>query len=297
MGTREQRKSARINRHFVTELYCLQSRNAAEGVTDNISQGGAFIKTKDWRLFQVNDETLVTLFLPPIFSGQDKPVGLRGSAVITRIDQENEGVALKFTKSFQELEQVKDPEVPGKTRYKKISHYLSLISSQERAAFVKAHPKGFLVEISQRALDKKVLFQFSTESLDDEYVMQQSRYAAPKPDILDARIIEIEKRKLDSAAHTITIGRAAINDIVLYNTMVSKSQAYLLLHPTGTPCYLVDSGSKNGTMVNGRLLKPYEKYQLVERDEISFGPQTKAVYFSSTAFYAFLGGLKGLAST
>jgi hypothetical protein len=45
-------------------------------------------------------------FLPPDFTGQNKTIGLQGDAVITRIDRENEGIAVEFIKTFRELEPI-----------------------------------------------------------------------------------------------------------------------------------------------------------------------------------------------
>ena len=70
--------------------------------------------------------------------------------------------------------------------------------------------------------------------------------------------------------------------------MVSKSHAFLYVRPTPEDCYLIDTGSTNGTSVNGRRLPPNQEYQLADGDEISFGPQTKVVYFSPEGFYKFL---------
>jgi pSer/pThr/pTyr-binding forkhead associated (FHA) protein len=54
---------------------------------------------------------------------------------------------------------------------------------------------------------------------------------------------------------------------------------------------VVDVGSTNGTSVNGSLLKPYEKYQLSDHDEISFGPQMRLVYCAPSPFMTFLKSL------
>ena len=53
-------------------------------------------------------------------------------------------------------------------------------------------------------------------------------------------------------------------------------------------CYLIDMESTNGTVVNGHRLTPHKEYRLADGDEISFGPQTKVVYFSPEGFYKFL---------
>jgi hypothetical protein len=43
------------------------------------------------------------LFSPPDFTGQNKTIVLQGDAVITRIDQENEGVAVEFINALRGL--------------------------------------------------------------------------------------------------------------------------------------------------------------------------------------------------
>ena len=96
----------RIQREFVTEIFNAVRDYQTEGVTENVSQGGAFIKTKDWRAFRTGDQTILILFLPPSFTDRDKSIGLRGEAIIKRIDQKNEGIALEFAKSFQDFEKI-----------------------------------------------------------------------------------------------------------------------------------------------------------------------------------------------
>jgi hypothetical protein len=167
-----------------------------------------------------------------------------------------------------------------------------VISNVQVSEFVRSHPNGFLVEESQRALDDGIMFKFDTESLHDEHSMLQWKRGAKNAAVLEARVMEIRKKGLETSSSTITIGRAPVNDIVIYNKMVSKSHAYLLVHPSGEPCYLVDPGSKNGTAVNDRSLMPNERYQLHDRDEIIFGPQTRVVYFPSAGFHNFLSHLK-----
>jgi hypothetical protein len=297
MTGRERRKHARIKRHFVTEIFSAKAKYEAEGITENVSQGGALIKTRDWRAFQAGDKTVVTFFLPPSFTDTDKTIGLRGQAVIKRIDQEIEGIAIQFTKEFRQFKKIEKLELADKLKYQEISHYLSIISAIGLSDFVKANPNGFLVEKFRHAVDNNSTFQFNTATLGKEYTLKQIARDDQDTSALEARVIEVKKSKLDSAANTITVGRSAANDIVLFNTMVSKSHAYLYVHPSGTACYLVDCGSKNGTLLNGKVLKPYERHQLLDGDEVFFGPQTSMVYFSSRAFGDFLDRLEAIYST
>jgi len=105
-GDRRQHK--RLSFHFLTILNTPRFELPIEGVTENLSQGGALIKTGDWRTFQIEESAIVTLFLPPTFSGQDETIGLKGMAVVRRIDQEKEGVAVQFTKSFKQFARTKE---------------------------------------------------------------------------------------------------------------------------------------------------------------------------------------------
>jgi hypothetical protein len=292
MTTRERRKHVRIKRRFVTEISDAKGQYETEGVTEDVSQGGAFIRTKDWRAFQTGDQAVVTFFLPSSFTDSNQSICLRGDAVIKRIDQKIEGIALEFRKNFQQFERIQRPELADKIKYKKISYYLSVIANLDFAEFARVNPYGFLVEKYQLVPDPNAAFQFNTTSLSDEYTLQQLRKGGPDSNVLEARVIDVRKRKLDSAVNTITIGRALANDIVLYNSMVSKSHAYLYVHPSGTACYLVDCGSKNGTLINGKVVRPYEKHQVTDGDEVCFGPQTRIVYFSPRSFANFLNKLR-----
>ena len=301
MAGRERRKHARIQRQFVTAILDLERDYQTEGVTENVSLGGAFIKTKDWRSFRIGDKAVLTLFLPPSLADREKTVGLRGEGVIRRIDRKNEGIALEFTEGFPDFEKIENLQIAGKSRYKKISYYLHSISELDLADLVRGNPLGFLVERSQHALDSDVVFRFQTVSLDEDHALQELELNFSVSSELEERVIEIKKRKLETAMNTITVGRASTNDIVIYNNTVSKAHAYLYLPSSENleisqgpdkVCYLVDCGSKNGTSLNGRALEPFERYKVVDGDEILFGQQTRMVYFSTMAFVNLVNQLR-----
>ena len=288
MAVRERRKQLRVTQYFRAKLAKADLPHGIEGETENLSQGGAFVRTSDWRSFQVNDRTVVTLFLPPAFSGQEATIGLRGAAIITRVDEENEGVALQFVRSFRQFERLDEPEVSGKFRYKKLGHYLGLCAEMPQELFAHTFPVGFFVEKTQRILDKDVIFQFSTKSFDDQELFDQLKEGLAQPDALEARVIELQKRRAGAAEEAITVGRSPQNDIVLYNRLISKNHAHLFTSAQERECHLVDLGSTNGTFLNGNKMNPHQKYKLGDGDEISFGPQARVVYFSSKIFYEFL---------
>jgi hypothetical protein len=292
MTTLDKRKHFRIKRFFRAKLSKAGTSHSIEGRTENVSQGGAFIKTKDWHSLKPNDKTTITVFLPPLFTGQDGTIGLQGPAVINRVDEENEGVAVEFLQNFKQFDRIEEMKLPGKIRYENLAHYLSSFASLPSATFAENYPDGFLVEKTQKSLDKDVIFQFSTKSIEDPDVLEAQKQGMVLGDVLEARVIEIKERKEATSPPHVTIGRAAQNDIILYNKMVSKTHAYLEISETGEGSCLVDVGSKNGTFLNGSEILSNQSYQLKDGDEISFGPETTVVYFSSKTFHEFLNQLK-----
>jgi hypothetical protein len=292
MRTFDQRKSPRIRQSFRVKLLRQGVDYTLEGTTTNLSQKGAFIRTKHYRSFQAGEPGEFTFFLPPDFTGQDKTVGLQGNAIISRIDQDNEGIGVEFIKSLKQFERVTISEVAGKIRYKKLAQYLASFEDLALSQFVAAYPNGFLVEKSERFLDKDVMFQFLTDVVEDEQVLEQLRQGNVRSAVLEARVIEIKKRKDITEPDKITIGRSPNNDIVVYNKLVSRKHAYLQLGREDQGCFLVDAGSSNGTFLNNNQITPHEKYQLTDADEISIGPETKVLFFASKAFHTFLSELK-----
>jgi pSer/pThr/pTyr-binding forkhead associated (FHA) protein len=66
-----------------------------------------------------------------------------------------------------------------------------------------------------------------------------------------------------------TIGRSADNDIVLSDDIISRRHAVFELEDN--IWYITDSGSTNGTSVNGHQIEPQSRCSLTEGDELSIG--------------------------
>ena len=66
-----------------------------------------------------------------------------------------------------------------------------------------------------------------------------------------------------------TIGRSAENDIVLSEDIVSRHHA--IFEWEDNTWYITDSGSTNGTLVNGTQIKPQLRFSLKDGDELSIG--------------------------
>ena len=86
-----------------------------EGMVANLSQKGAFIKPKNRLSLEAHAPVVLTFFLPADFTGQNTTIALQGDAVITRIDPENEGIAVEFIKTFREFERMNVPDLPEKS--------------------------------------------------------------------------------------------------------------------------------------------------------------------------------------
>jgi hypothetical protein len=74
------------------------------------------------------------------------------------------------------------------------------------------------------------------------------------------------KEKISITRAPVTIGRLSTNDVVLADSNVSRRHAEL--RRRGTAWLLVDLGSTNGTLVNGKVAKEHE---LADGDRMSFG--------------------------
>ena len=97
----ERRNYKRIIRKFKSKIKIWRISAEFEGVTENLSQGGAFISSQSWSEFQKDDPTSVSLFLPPEMTGQLETLILRGSGVVQRVEKDKEGIALEFTKDLR----------------------------------------------------------------------------------------------------------------------------------------------------------------------------------------------------
>ena len=100
----DRRRHERLNLNLQTTVSSNRLNPPIEGVTENLSQGGAFVKTGHWSNYQTNNKVLVAFFLPPSFTGYNETISVKGTAEIVRVDQENEGIGLRFAKYFRNFE-------------------------------------------------------------------------------------------------------------------------------------------------------------------------------------------------
>ena len=102
------------------------------------------------------------------------------------------------------------------------------------------------------------------------------RGAPPMPDVtVTARVIINHDSKqipliFKPGGKRLNVGRAADNELSLNDASVSKIHATLVLNSEGT-LLVADTGSTNGTYINGRRIAYGEARQIEEGDVVGFG--------------------------
>lgn len=96
----DRRKYARLSQEFPVKARVLGTPLEVEGVTLDVSQGGAFIVSLSWSAFHANDQTEIQFSLPPTFTGQKRSLFLEGQGIVIRVDGNRFGIAIEF---LQEL--------------------------------------------------------------------------------------------------------------------------------------------------------------------------------------------------
>src|SRR5437763_1287790 len=84
------------------------------------------------------------------------------------------------------------------------------------------------------------------------------------------KLIDERVRRDAQRGRRLTVGRATDSDLYLDHASVSKIHAALLLNREGT-LMVSDTGSTNGTYINGRRIAYGEARQIEEGDVVGFG--------------------------
>jgi hypothetical protein len=79
----DRRKYTRLSQEFPVKAKVLGTPLEVEGVTLDVSQGGAFVLSLLWSAFQANDQTEIQFTLPPAFTGQKESLLLRGGVLLS----------------------------------------------------------------------------------------------------------------------------------------------------------------------------------------------------------------------
>ena len=167
--------------------------------------------------------------------------------------------------------------------------YLSRFKSLGREGFLGLHPHPVLLESQRVPTTRKRLFMLKTITNEIRGIAVRGDLESRLNDeVLQARVIPVDKREADSPGHMIFLGRSPGNDVVIPDTMVSKLHAYFCQLPGENGYQLVDMNSTNGTFVNGEKLLPSVTKSLRDADEVAFGPEARLIFFSAPGFCELL---------
>jgi len=192
----------------------------------------------------------------------------------------------KYVSNPREMWRIILKHDPMRTRYFTVDDFFSMLN-MNTLEFQKKHSNGFLIKTQKQIQDNSVIRNFKTifketiqlkKKIPNNYMLTNSSGKS---------IVEIRKKLTSTDPTKIMIGRYSKNDIVFHNKDISRFHAYLLGKSSDSKYFIIDNKSTNGTFLNKEKIKPHQPYELRSGYEITFGPKTRVVYFSSSAFYKF----------
>lgn len=137
------------------------------------------------------------------------------------------------------------------------------VSSLTREEFAAEHPHLYLV-VNPRP----------DESASSYWTVAVDVARKPaRPALSDLELVTVAKAAQNPYPDRISCGRARNCDVVLRYSSVSKLHAHFRKLDYGI-LELVDLGSQNGTMVNGRRLEPNQPERVIAGDLLAFGAIT-----------------------
>lgn len=151
----------------------------------------------------------------------------------------------------------------------RIKQFVDSAASTKVGQFSKVVVEPVLVVLGGEAASGQGFYTEVASSISVLSFMRQQRGIT-----LNARVFPVTKRPgANPYSQMIIIGRASNSDICLGRTDVSKMHAYITPDLAGPePVYrLVDGGSRNGTWVGDKKLKPHLPFELKSGHVIALG--------------------------
>lgn len=176
-----------------------------------------------------------------------------------------------------------------------MTDWVSLAVRTSREAFVSAHPHRFLVwtapavvvppgkTVAMRALTSFPTFPEETLRA----VLPGTTPGVLAPATGGRQVQPIVKRTA-VFRDIVTLGRTANNDIVVAHAMVSKFHCWFRIQDDGA-LVLVDAGSRNGTVLDGRRLTPKVPVEVGVRANVRLGTLDCAIH-DAASLYTLLRG-------
>ncbi|HZV03340.1 MAG TPA: FHA domain-containing protein [Planctomycetota bacterium] len=118
---------------------------------------------------------------------------------------------------------------------------------------------------------------------DDDYGMPEA--------ITRETIFFLEKSSRNNFDGLVILGRQPRSDLVLESHLVSKVHLMFMQQPGAAGWNVVDPGSTNGTLLNGKKLSPRAFEPIREADVLVIAREIEAVYHTASGLFRRLSGL------
>ena len=149
-----------------------------------------------------------------------------------------------------------------------LDEFVTAVTQQSRAAFEEAHGYPFFMLQMPETAAKPDEWSFQTRTVVGPRAGQGRVVLAAGADRY--RVFALIKQVGNPWPERVSIGRARNNDVVLPDNSVSKLHAHYTQDKEGR-MFIIDAGSRNGTVVNGRRLASNERAPVKIEDTIIIG--------------------------
>ncbi len=153
--------------------------------------------------------------------------------------------------------------------------------------FKSTYTKPFL--LVEKAADGNAE-NIDTVSPADDAVLTKTTFAEANPINADEQyVFQIDKPGGTQFSRMVNVGRTRNNDIMINHSSISKFHAFFKYDSAFNTYAITDAGSKNGTSMSAKELKPYKSEPIQSRQVIIFGKSIRAIFLLPEDFYRYLG--------
>lgn len=120
-----------------------------------------------------------------------------------------------------------------------------------------------------------LIWAMPTRTRRHEYIPQRTQAPGVPAEAWPINPLVFEVKRNEDAARSfegaVTVGRSQSNDVVLDHHSVSRSHAFFVEDRSGCRWMLTDTGSYNGTCVQGQRLEPNSAVEVPDEALVRFG--------------------------
>ena len=176
--------------------------------------------------------------------------------------------------------------------FSNLTDYFELARGLDRRAFVSRFPRPMLIgrNESQSLAPRDEYNSTLKMSVDPKTRELRDEHMPSTP--LD-RVTPVVKSDRNSFASKVLVGRTETNDLVISHMTVSRHHAFFSSDEPADHILLTDTGSTNGTHINGKLIEARQPHMLVDGDRLAFA-DTRFVFYTTGGFYDLLVDLAAL---